>query len=114
MEEFLAGVKTGENLTKGDPRLTLREWFYAQRARERGTVGVETAFAAIGRSWNAFAQSRELSLIKQLFGPTRRSLPIFGFDPDHFSGIEDVAANRIAVAEANLSAAHAANRARQA
>ena len=107
--DFLEGLKTGENLTKCDPRLTLREWFYQQRSRERGNVGTEIAFAAVARAWNAFAQGRELSFIKQLYGPNRRTLPIYDWDPDHFNGVEDVAAKMAAVQETNL--AHAPNRA---
>lgn len=106
-QDFLEGLKTGENLTKCDPRLTLREWFYAQKVRERGNVGTEIAFAATARAWNAFAQGRELSMIKQLYGPNRRTLPIYDWDPDHFTGVEDVAAKMAAVQEANLSQAPA-------
>jgi len=101
-DDFIEGVKTGENLTRCDPRLTLREWFYTQKLRERGTVGPETAFAAIARAWNAFAQGRELSVIKQLYGPNRRTLPIYDFDPDHFEGVEDVAAKMAEIQAANL------------
>jgi hypothetical protein len=104
-DEFLEGVKTGENLNKGDPRLTLREWFYAQRARERGVIGTELAFAAIGRAWNGFAQRRELSILKQLYGPNRRTLPLYDFDPTHFQGIEDVAAKMATVQTQNLAQA---------
>lgn len=101
--DFLDGLRTGENLTRGDPRLTLREWFYAQRARERGAVGTEVAFAATARAWNAFCHGRELAIIKQLYGPNRRTLPIYDFDPDYFTGVEDVAAKMQAIQEANLA-----------
>ena len=103
-DDFIEGVKTGENLTKCDPRLTLREWFFDSRRRERnGVIATETSFAAIARAWNAFAQNRELSIIKQLYGPSRRTLPIYDWDPEHFSGVEDVAAKMAAVQEANLA-----------
>lgn len=112
-EAFLEGIRTGENLKHGDARLTLREWFYAERARDRGTVGADSAFAAIARSWNAFARGDDLKIIKKISNPNRANLPIFGFSPEHFSGVEDVAARKVAVAEANLSLVHRANAARK-
>jgi hypothetical protein len=103
-DDFLEGIKTGENLTKCDPRLTLREWFFAARTRERnGVISTDTAFAAIARAWNAFAQGRELSVLKQLYGPSRRTLPIYDWEPDHFNGVEDVSAKMQAIQEANLA-----------
>jgi hypothetical protein len=102
-DEFLEGVKTGADLCRGDPRLTVRDWFYQQRARERGNPSTEVAFAAIARAWNAYAQGRELSVIRQLYGPNRRTLPIMDFDPDHFTGVEDLSAKTDAIREANLA-----------
>lgn len=104
-DDFLEGLRTGANLTKSDPRLTLRDWFFQQASKTRTTVAVDAAFAAVARSWNAFAQGRELAIIKNLYGPNRRSLVIYDWDPDHFSGVDDMQAKIVDTAMANLSKA---------
>ena len=103
--EFFQGVTTGENLTKGDPRLALRSWFYQQQARARGAIGTELAFVAAARAWNAFAHDRELTVIKPIFSPSRRNLPIFDWEAEGFTDVEDLAARSTATALANLSKA---------
>jgi hypothetical protein len=105
--DFVDGLITGEGLFKGDARLTLREWFAAQRMKERGRLTSETMFAAFARAWNAFASGKELAVLKGLDSPTRRTLPVFGFDIANFPEVPDLAERSLAVARTNLSKAHA-------
>lgn len=98
VESFIEGLSSGENLTKGDPRLTLREWVLAEKMRG-GQINVRSLFGAITRSWNAFANGRALSLLR--IGPlvTRETFPIVGFNRSAFSyipdGYEEGSANKI-------------------
>lgn len=103
IDEFLEGIKTGQNLAKGDPRLTLRDYLFGAGRNARGVVNSEHAFGATARAWNAWAADRELTVIRAARYPNRRTLPIYDFDSDHFSGIEDIPAKVSAIQEANLS-----------
>jgi len=80
VEQFLTGLRTGENLAYGDPRLTLRGWLFA-RSREVGALQAGPTFFVAGRAWSAFAQGRSLSAFRDIRPPTIRTLTIFGFDP---------------------------------
>jgi hypothetical protein len=102
VEAFLEGVKSAANMDKGDPRLTLRNWFYDQRVRAHLTIGDTLIFAAVVRAWNAFATDRELLVIKMLGQPNPRSMPIVGFDLDHFPGVPDLHVNQQVQRDMNL------------
>lgn len=62
--EFILGLKTGENLSKGDPRLTLREWNFQQKWKLYSRNKLETYFFATCKCWNAFALGTELFVIR--------------------------------------------------
>lgn len=89
-KQFSEGVMFGEGLWKGDARLTLRDWIINQRQVGRGTVRSFAIFAATARAWNAYAQGRELLVIKGVEFPTRRNLPIFGYQQDTYADLADL------------------------
>lgn len=65
-DEFFMQLETGENLSKGDPALTLRETLVKHKS-DRGYHKADVlsmAFAA----WNAFQMSKELSVLKRNMG----------------------------------------------
>lgn len=105
--EFIEGLSSGVGLFKGDARLTLRDWFAAQRIKERGRLSTETVFAAVGRAWNAYASGKELSVLKGLDAPTVRSLPIFGFNAADFDDVPNLYVKRADTVRSNLSKRHA-------
>lgn len=61
---FLEAVNTGENLTRGNPVYTLREWAIAQRGTSKGHVYRDLAFPIIARVWSDYMKGKELSSIK--------------------------------------------------
>lgn len=77
--EFFDAIITGENLRRGDPRLSLRN-FYLNRNAQRPNSRVQLALLI--KAWNAWIMGRELTVIKFLDGeefptfahlrPTRR------------------------------------------
>jgi hypothetical protein len=115
-QKFVDGVIHGEGLYKGDARLTLRNWVASNRAeRTFSSQSVsEPTFGAIIRAWNAYAQGRELQLVKFPPAVNRDTMPVFGFYqidwPDVPDRVEQLAASR---AE-NLARAHQVNAAKRA
>jgi hypothetical protein len=89
IRQFLEGLATGANLSKGDPRLTLRDWNASIRSRNNGKVTVQSsfAFAAIVRAWNAFATDRQLTYIRALDQTSSADLPIVGFNRMMFQDV---------------------------
>ncbi len=60
-DEFYDSLVCGENLSNGDPRLTLIKW--AGQAPRTSTVGSDHLWACV-RAWNAWSQGEELKQIK--------------------------------------------------
>lgn len=77
--EFLEALNTGAGLERNDPRLTLREWETAERARARGQVKQPQAFGATARAWNAYVTNKPLGTIRGIENPTLNNLLINGF-----------------------------------
>lgn len=69
---FHAGVTTGENLVKGDPRLTLRNWIQTQSPRYGGSTQQQYRMVCITRAWNAWVRDENLVMLKW----PARSLPM--------------------------------------
>jgi hypothetical protein len=104
-DSFLSGVKTGEDMKKGDPRLSLREWYFyhSVRTAQRATLKPEVVFTATARAWNAYVTDRDLSLIKQLEASGRKSILIEGFELEQFSDVEDLSARLAESRQNNLA-----------
>jgi hypothetical protein len=68
-ERFLLGVETGEGLSGGDPRLTLRDWYFNH---QRGSTRIEAPvqFALGVKAFNAFAEAKPLRVLKMLDNET--------------------------------------------
>lgn len=110
-QEFTDGVVYGEGLWKGDARLTLRNWIATNRADKtflKQHVS-EPTFGALIRAWNAFAQGRELSLIKLPPNINRDTAPIFGFYQVDWADVPDLVENRAEGRLMNLAKAHQVN-----
>ncbi|MCJ8334646.1 MAG: hypothetical protein MJH10_10435 [Epibacterium sp.] len=60
---FVDGLKTGENLCRGDARLALRTWLLANKVQKR-TIRGEGRLAAIANAWNAYTENRSLNVIR--------------------------------------------------
>lgn len=105
--EFLDGVATGAGLWKGDARLTLREWFINIRDKDRGRIVRETAFAAIARAWNAYAEGKELLVIRSLSSPNLQNLKVVGFDRAAFPDVPNLYERKVEVSRSNLAKARA-------
>jgi hypothetical protein len=110
-QEFTDGVVYGEGLWKGDARLTLRNWIASNRSDKTFTKQhvSEPTFGALIRAWNAFAQGRELSLIKLPPNINRDTAPVFGFYQIDWADVPDLAESRAEGRLENLARAHQAN-----
>jgi hypothetical protein len=97
---FLEGLFSGEGLFKGDPRLTLREWF--SKARIGSRITTLSAFSVYARAWNAYAKGRELTFLRALDAPTLRNLPIIGFARSTYTDVPDLAARKSEISAENL------------
>jgi len=60
--EFYNAVLTGENLRRGDPRLSLRNFFINRPAGQRPNARVQLALLI--KTWNAWVEGRELLTLK--------------------------------------------------
>jgi hypothetical protein len=96
VKAFVHGVYSGEGLSRGDPRLTLREWLISGRM-SKSPPRADVQFAAVVRCWNAFSTGKELLVIKQTEDQSIRTLPIFGFSRSNYPDVPDLY-------EANLEA----------
>jgi hypothetical protein len=106
VSSFLDALRSGEGLWKGDPRLTLREWYLATRSPDhKGLVRSETVFAASARAWNAYASGNQLSALRGLDSPTRRSMSIFGFDKTLYLDVPVVASASTPAVRSNIAGA---------
>lgn len=57
IDNFFDAVKTGANLSEGDPRLTLRNWF---NSTGRNSKEADQHILAITKAWNAFARGESM------------------------------------------------------
>lgn len=67
MHDFLVGLKTGEGLFKGDPRLELREYLRRRNEVVRGQKRkADSAFhlALFLKAWNAFCQGKKTGVVR--------------------------------------------------
>lgn len=74
-EQFLDALQYGANLSRNDPRLTLRNWFGNQARATRGSGGGvhrQRALAILLKGWNAFLLDEKPSYFKWL---TTESMP---------------------------------------
>lgn len=81
-DEYIDGVMTGENLSHGDPRLTLRTWMLKPGRPPQAAV----IFTAIVKAWNAFVRNEQLA---KIYAYTDAGLPT-GLDFFKVSEVEDV------------------------
>lgn len=70
--QFDHGLRTGESLTEGDPRLTLRNWVHRQPAMNRGSDQQQYRMVCVTRAWNAWVADESLKVLKW----PGRSLPM--------------------------------------
>lgn len=101
LDAFLTALGTGEGMRRGDPRLTLREWMIEAAQRRDKTSGV-TSFAAVARAWNAWAEGKSLTVIKNISGPTARSLPIIGYRQERYPDVRVIDERRAESARLGL------------
>lgn len=78
---FLEGLAAGAGLSRGDPRLTLREWASSERIRNRGSLNSIAAFVATARAWTAHVRGERLLLIRVGQTPSTAAPEIVGFTP---------------------------------
>lgn len=83
MDEFISfvdGIRYGENLYRGDARLTMRNWLLSPALNSVRRVSVNT-FVAYVRAWNAYASGNTLEMIKVLTDKTikRENLVVYGY-----------------------------------
>lgn len=103
VEKFVEALSTGAALYKGDPRLTLREWLMATKGKtSSGGTHARVFFTAVARAWNAYAEGRELSIIRQVDAVNRQFLPIYGYDQTRYQDVPDVLAEHAEISRANL------------
>lgn len=88
---FVEGVIYGERLSKGDARLTLRNWITARRSQRFGH-GISTLefYGPVIRAWNAFAVGKELEVLRSPPTVTRATIDIFGFDADLYPDVPNL------------------------
>lgn len=67
LETFTQGVMDGANLQKGDPRHTLREWFF-NRLQNRRAARNDERFNIISKAWNAHVEGRRVQLLSHRYG----------------------------------------------
>lgn len=106
VESFVEGIIYGEGLYKGDARHTLREWLVGQRDTSRGppsNLKSESVFAAVARSWNAYAAGNQITALRALVRPTRDSLKIMGFDRMLYPDVPDITERVAEIRRSNLS-----------
>jgi hypothetical protein len=63
-QQFDHGVQSGENLVKGDPRLTLRNWVHSQDRKSSGAQQQQYRVVCITRAWNAWVRDEALTILK--------------------------------------------------
>lgn len=98
---FLEAIHTGENLTRGQPLYTLREWAIGQRGGHSKAIARELAFPIIARVWSDYMKGKELSVIKQNQIAASK-VEIFGYD--NFKEITSKIAGMVPSKDAPLEA----------
>jgi hypothetical protein len=63
MDEFLHGLRTGENLSPGDPRLALLRFNTRMRSLRRRVVSNVEQFALFVKTWNAYVSGQSVQQI---------------------------------------------------
>lgn len=102
LAQFVSGIVYGENLSKGDPRHTLREW-YSNRSGIKGIkVRPHMIHAATIRSWNAWVDGQALSMIRVSENFRRSGLALKGFNPALYADLPDL--SEVSMAEAASAA----------
>lgn len=81
-EQFIESLISGADLSKGDPRLAIRNWFLNNRPRARtrgtGSVSVANALHVLTRGWNAWVEGEER---EKMTLPTKKGTIISSFLP---------------------------------
>lgn len=90
VSQFIDGVSHGDNLAKGDPRHTVREWYLGRSGRRDQVVPSRIVFAATARAWSAWAKGEALSAIRPSVAITREWCPIVGFDQSLYADLPDL------------------------
>lgn len=67
VDAFFGALATGENLKKGDPRLTCRNFFVNAKARG-ASIHHRVQFALLIKAWNAFIEDRDMGVLKFVDG----------------------------------------------
>jgi hypothetical protein len=75
--DFIDPVFSGENLTKGDPRLALRTWAINSRLKNKGRMATDHAIYAVIRAWQVYSAGNSISAL---------SVPAGGFTNNHIPG----------------------------
>ena len=95
---FIDGVVHGENLAKGDPRHTLREWFFSRSNVKGVRVRAQMVHAATIRAWNAWVEGKTLLVIRVPETFRRSNMDIKGFNHALYADLPDL--SEISMAEA--------------
>jgi hypothetical protein len=92
--QFLIGIRTGEGLNRGDPRLALRNWQLARINSDKlrlRTDSSEPIFGSMIRCWNAYIEEKSLVIIKLPEAVRRSEIQIHGFDRKIWPEVPEVA-----------------------
>ena len=77
-EVWKRGLMTGDNLTRTDPRLQLRNRFQRSGRMLTGSKNRDVVYNLITKAWNAFVEGREVSTL--MWRATEGIVPVTGFD----------------------------------
>lgn len=95
VDAFIEGTRSGADLSRGDPRLALREWEINERMRSRGMISTLAAFGASVRAWNAYASGKTLTIIKGIQSPSRTNIDVFGFQGSLYRDVPNLSARKV-------------------
>jgi hypothetical protein len=62
VDPWVEGLRTGENLSSGDPRLALVRWARSARTERKRRHGHEV-LAVVLKAWNAHAEGRRMTVL---------------------------------------------------
>ena len=103
VETFIEGILSGAGLFKGDPRLSVREWYLTSKKSNAGRMRAGAAFAAIVRAWNAHATGKPLLRIHIPEIISSDTMPIVGFNQALYPDVPDMQEKKAEVRRSNLS-----------
>lgn len=87
---FVDGAVHGDGLAKGDPRLTVREWYFARANRNGVQIDSGSIFAATARAWSSWAAGEPLHNLRLPDVIRRATVAIAGYDQSLYTALPDL------------------------